>query len=105
MKSNATTSASLAITVIFAATLLIMQSTTSANASNETGIAIATEVDNRDKGWGDVTVEGEMVLKNKAGKESVRGFRSTILEASSAGEGDQSIITFSKPRDVGAQRC
>jgi hypothetical protein len=41
-----------------------------------------------------------MVLKNKAGKESVRGFRSTILEASSAGEGDQSIITFSKPRDV-----
>jgi hypothetical protein len=100
MKSNATTSASLAITFIFAVTLLIMQSTTSASASNEKGIAIATEVDNRDKGWGDVTVEGEMALKNKAGKESVRGFRSTILEASSADEGDQSIITFSKPRDV-----
>ena len=56
--------------------------------------------DNRDKGWGDVTVEGKMTLKNKAGRESIRQFRSTILEASSAGEGDQSIITFSKPRDV-----
>ena len=36
-----------------------------------------------------------MTLKNKAGKGSMRQFRSTILEASSAGEGDQSIITFS----------
>ena len=41
-----------------------------------------------------------MTLKNKAGKESIRQFRSTILEASSAGEGDKSIITFSNPRDV-----
>ena len=69
-------------------------------ASNERGLAIATEVDNRDKGWGDVTVEGEMVLKNKAGNESVRKFRSTILEAADASEGDRSIITFSQPRDV-----
>ena len=72
----------------------------SAKASNEKGLAIATEVDNRDKGWDDVTVEGEMVLKNKAGNESVRKFRSTILEAASAAEGDRSIITFSQPRDV-----
>ena len=41
-----------------------------------------------------------MVLKNKAGNESVRKFRSTILEAASASEGDRSIITFSQPRDV-----
>ena len=100
MKSNATTSASLTLLFSFAAMLLVMQSPTSANASNEKGIAIATEVDNRDKGWRDVTVEGKMTLKNKAGKESIRQFRSTILEASSAGEGDKSIITFSKPRDV-----
>ena len=71
-----------------------------ANASDEKGLAIATEVDNRDKGWGDVTVEGEMVLKNKAGNESVRKFRSTILEANDASEGDRSIIIFSQPRDV-----
>jgi len=73
---------------------------TGANASNEKGLAIATEVDNRDKGWGDVTVEGAMVLKNKAGNESVRKFRSTILEAADASKGDRSIITFSEPRDV-----
>ena len=100
MKSNAVTSASLTLLFSLAAMLLVMQSPKSANASNEKGIAIATEVDNRDKGWRDVTVEGKMTLKNKAGKESIRQFRSTILEASSAGEGDQSIITFSKPRDV-----
>ena len=100
MKSNATAPTSLALIFCFASTFLVMQSPTSANASNEKGIAIATEVDNRDKGWGDVTVEGKMTLKNKAGRESIRQFRSTILEASSAGEGDQSIITFSKPRDV-----
>ena len=100
MKNNATTSASLTLLFSFAAMLLVMQSPKSASASNEKGIAIATEVDNRDKGWRDVTVEGKMTLKNKAGKESIRQFRSTILEASSAGEGDKSIITFSKPRDV-----
>lgn len=41
-----------------------------------------------------------MVLKNKAGNESVRKFRSTILEVTNASEGDRSIITFSQPRDV-----
>ena len=72
--------------------------------SAKKGLAIATEVDNRDRGWGDVTVEGEMVLKNKAGNESVRKFRSTILEAADTAEGDRSIITFSKPRDVRGTR-
>ena len=87
------------ITCLAAALILVMP-VGNAKASNEKGLAIATEVDNRDKGWDDVTVEGEMVLKNKAGNESVRKFRSTILEAADASEGDRSIITFSQPRDV-----
>ena len=87
------------ITCLAAALMLVMP-VGNAKASNEKGLAIATEVDNRDKGWDDVTVEGEMVLKNKAGNESVRKFRSTILEAADASEGDRSIITFSQPRDV-----
>jgi len=99
MKTSTATTASLAAVTVIAASLAIMP-LTGANASNEKGLAIATEVDNRDKGWGDVTVEGEMVLKNKAGNESVRKFRSTILEAADASEGDRSIITFSEPRDV-----
>jgi predicted RND superfamily exporter protein len=99
MKTSTTTTASLAAVALIAASFAIMP-LTGANASNEKGLAIATEVDNRDKGWGDVTVEGEMVLKNKAGNESIRKFRSTILEAADASEGDRSIITFSEPRDV-----
>ncbi len=99
MKTSTATNASLSAVAVIAASFAIMP-LTGANASNEKGLAIATEVDNRDKGWGDMTVEGEMVLKNKAGNESVRKFRSTILEAADASEGDRSIITFSEPRDV-----
>ena len=99
MKTSTANTASLVAVAVIAASFAIMP-VTGAKASNEKGIAIATQVDNRDKGWGDVTVEGEMVLKNKAGNESVRKFRSTILEAADATEGDPSIITFSEPRDV-----
>ena len=100
MKTSSKATASLAIIVGLAAGLALLTPSGAARASEEKGLAIATEVDNRDRGWGDVTVEGEMVLKNKAGNESVRRFRSTILEAADSSEGDRSIITFSKPRDV-----
>ena len=85
---------------ILAATLLPAGDARADDISNPRGLEIATEVDLRDRGWGDVTVEGEMVLKNKAGSESVRKFRSTILEAEDVAAGDMSIITFSQPRDV-----
>ena len=99
MKTNTASTASLVVIIALASAALLLLAKP-AEASNEKGLAIATEVDNRDKGWGDVTVEGEMVLKNKAGNESVRKFRSTILEATDVLEGDRSIITFSQPRDV-----
>ena len=101
MKSNALTSASLTLLFSLAAMLLVMQSPKSANASNEKGIAIATEVDNRDKGWRDVTVEGKMTLKNKAGKESIRQFRSKILEASSWRGGPVNHYVFKTTRCKG----
>jgi predicted RND superfamily exporter protein len=100
MKTSSTTTAALAIIAGLAVALALLTPSGGAKASAEKGLAIATEVDARDRGWGDVTVEGEMVLKNKAGNESVRKFRSTILEAEDSAEGDRSIITFSKPRDV-----
>jgi len=100
MKPSSTSTATLAVIAGIAVALALLAPSSGANASSEKGLAIATEVDNRDRGWGDVTVEGEMVLKNKAGNESVRKFRSTILEAANTAEGDRSIITFSKPRDV-----
>ena len=102
MKISATPAALAALlsTGILAATLLPAGNARADDMSNPRGLEIATEVDTRDRGWGDVTVEGEMVLKNKAGNESVRKFRSTILEAEDAAVGDMSIITFSEPRDV-----
>ena len=105
MKTNTTSTAPLAVIATLATAALLMTLSTPAKAtgddvSNEKGLAIATEVDNRDKGWGDVAVDGEMVLKNKAGNESTRKFRSTILEATDTSEGDRSIITFSEPVDV-----
>ena len=100
MKITASTTATMAVLATLAAGIMLLLPADCAHASNEKGLAIATEVDNRDKEWGDVTVEGEMVLKNKAGNESVRKFRSTILEAANSAEGDKSIIVFSQPRDV-----
>ena len=100
MKTSISNAASLALIAGLTAALALVLPFDSAKASNEKGLAIATEVDNRDKGWDDVSVEGEMVLKNKADNESVRKFRSTILEAANTAEGDRSIITFSQPRDV-----
>ena len=102
MKISATPAALAALlsTGILAATLLPAGNARADDMSNPRGLEIATEVDKRDRGWGDVIVEGEMVLKNKAGNESVRKFRSTILEAEDAAVGDMSIITFSEPRDV-----
>ncbi len=105
MKTNTTSTAPLAVIATLAGSALLMTLSTPAKAtgddvSNEKGLAIATEVDSRDQGWGDVAVDGEMVLKNKAGNESTRKFRSTILEANDSSEGDRSIITFSEPVDV-----
>ena len=102
MKISATPAALAALlsTGILAATLLPAGNARADEISNPRGLEIVTEVDKRDRGWGDVTVEGEMVLKNKAGNDSVRKFRSTILEAEDAAVGDMSIITFSEPRDV-----
>ena len=99
MKKNTPTIALITLTTVLA-TLVHFQDPALANTSNEKGLAIATEVDNRDKGWSDVTVKGEMLLKNKAGNESIRRFRSTILEATSPLEGDRSVITFSEPHDI-----
>ena len=41
-----------------------------------------------------------MILKNKAGKESLRKFKTTTLENPDPREGDKGIIVFLEPRDV-----
>lgn len=71
-----------------------------ATASPEKGLEIAEEQNSRDIGWGDFSVVGQMKLKNKAGKESVREFKTMTLEEVDASIGDKSVIVFTKPRDV-----
>lgn len=66
----------------------------------EKGLAISVEADKRDFGFGDTTVNGTMILRDKQGAESTRAFRNMIMERPDAGVGDMSVIVFEKPRDV-----
>ncbi|MEO1495073.1 MAG: outer membrane lipoprotein-sorting protein [Pseudomonadota bacterium] len=71
-----------------------------AETPEEKGLAIAIEADKRDLGYGDFTVDGEMVLRDKGGKESRRVFENLVLEREASDLGDLGIIVFSKPRDI-----
>ena len=64
----------------------------------EKGLAIATEADLRDEGFGDSSASLEMILRNKHGETSERQLRNKTLEV--AGDGDKVIIIFDTPRDV-----
>lgn len=69
-----------------------------AQTPEQQGLAIAVESDRRDQGYGDQTVNLEMILKNRHGEESQRKIRVTTLEASS--DGDKSQTFFNEPADV-----
>ena len=69
-----------------------------AETPEEKGLAIATEADKRDTGFGDYTSDIRMVLRNKQGQESIREIRSKTLEVE--GDGDKSMTIFDKPRDI-----
>ena len=100
MKNTMTTQKGVA--AVLAAALIIPLAVLAkpAEASSEKGLQIATEQSQRDDGWGDFEVVGKMVLRNKAGKESVREFKTMTLEEADPSIGDKSVIVFTKPRDV-----
>ncbi len=64
------------------------------------GLAIATENDKRDKGWGDARADMKMVLTNASGETSERALRFMMLESPEAGDGNWSLMTFDRPRDI-----
>ena len=64
----------------------------------EKGLAIATEIDKRDTGFGDQTSNMVMELKNKHGDTSIRHLRLKTLEVT--GDGDKSMSIFDEPADV-----
>jgi hypothetical protein len=62
------------------------------------GIAITRETDRRDSGFGDYSVEADMILMQQNKVVSQRSFFSKILEI--AGDGDHSVNVFRSPREV-----
>jgi outer membrane lipoprotein-sorting protein len=77
---------------------LSMVNITQAETAEEKGLAIAKEVDIRDRGWNDSITEMKMVLRNQQGDESTRSLQLKSLEIN--GDGDKGFITFNSPRDV-----
>lgn len=81
-------------------TLFVLLFSINANsqASENRGLEIAIAADKADLGFGDVTVNLTMTLKNKNGQVSTRDMSNQILEQSA--DGDKSLIIFNSPRDV-----
>lgn len=69
-------------------------------APEERGWAIAARSDRSDRGFSDSTVELEMVLRNKAGKETSRTLTLWTLEVPNEDLGDRSLIVFERPADI-----
>jgi outer membrane lipoprotein-sorting protein len=86
------------ITALFSAALCLGGFSALAETSQEKGLAIAVEADKRDTGFGDMTANMTMELRNKQGDSSIRYIRIKTLEVT--GDGDKSLSIFDKPADV-----
>jgi predicted RND superfamily exporter protein len=64
----------------------------------ERGLEIATEADRRDTGFGDLSAELAMILRNRHGEESTRRLRNRTLEGDE--DGDRTLVVFDEPADV-----
>ena len=69
-----------------------------AGGAEETGLGIATEARERQKGFGNFTANLTMILRNRQGRESRRELRLKVIEAE--GDGDRTLFVFDRPRDV-----
>ena len=70
----------------------------SADEDAEQGLRIMTEVDLRDTGWVDYTVDLTMILSNSRGETSERQIRMKSKETE--GDGDRTLLVFDTPPDV-----
>ena len=84
--------------MLFAVLLVAAGLPALAETPEEKGLAIATEADARDQGWGDLQAGMSMLLRNRHGEESLRQMRVKSLEVED--DGDKSLIVFDEPRDV-----
>ncbi len=90
------------ITGTLAAGLLLSTNSMALNldglSPEEAGLAIVTDADQRDDGFGSTSASMKMTLINRKGKKSVRNMRSKVLEQ--PGKGDKSLSIFDEPADV-----
>jgi hypothetical protein len=70
------------------------------NTSGNKGFEIAARADRSDRGFGDSTVELQMVLRNAAGQESTRLLEIATFELEDESVGDMSLVLFRTPRDI-----
>ena len=77
---------------------LIFMGTSVAQDDKKKGLEIAISADQRDTGWKHMVAEMEMILRNRAGKESRRAITHRQLEV--PGDGDKSLSLFKEPKDV-----
>ena len=62
------------------------------------GLAIATEVKQRNVGWRNSSAAVKMILQSANGRQSIREIRVKRLEV--ADDGDKSLTVFDAPKDV-----
>ena len=86
------------LTLFLAAPALLAITPAYAQTAEEKGLEIAKEMDRRNEGFVDTTSNMKMILRNRAGKESLREMRSMVLEVQ--GDGDKSLTVFNQPKDV-----
>ena len=95
MKSKTKTSFTLALAfgIAFAGPI-------AANTPAEQGFEIAARSDRTDVGFGDSSVELQMILRNAAGQQSTRSLKIATLEKPDESVGDKSLVLFDTPRDI-----
>ncbi len=77
---------------------LLLSSNLLAQTPQEKGLEIATRADQADNGWGDMSAEMTMILRNRQGETSERSIRNHQLEVE--GDGDKALSIFDSPNDV-----
>lgn len=89
-----------AVALLAALAVLAASGPAAAQSPEAKGLAIAEEADARDLGYGDFEANGEMVLRDKQGRESRRVFANMTKERPETSVGDMAVIVFSQPRDI-----
>ena len=72
----------------------------SSQSPEEKGYQIAARSDRSDRGFSDSVVELKMVLRNSAGKQSVRTLQIRTREVEDERLGDKSLVIFDSPGDI-----